>query len=61
MLVVLRGPVAPCEEIGRTIGDVAELSLANDVVISCVFVAADAYEREQNPLMLNVRREGVLV
>ena len=59
VLVVLRGPVSPCEEIERTLDDVAGLSLEHDVVISCVFVSDTAYQRERSPLLLNVRREGV--
>ena len=59
VLVVLAGPVNASEEISRTIVDVSELSLACDVVISCLFVSREEYERGQSPLMLNVRNEGV--
>jgi len=61
VLVVLRGPVSPCDEIERTLDDVAGLSLENDAVLSCVFVSDEEFRREQSPLLLNVRREGVLV
>jgi predicted nucleotidyltransferase len=61
VLVVLEGEVAPCEEIARTIGDVASLSLDHDVVLSCVFVSEERFARERSPLLLNVRREGVAV
>jgi predicted nucleotidyltransferase len=61
VLVVLEGPVRPGEEIRRTLKDVAELSLDNNVVFSCVFVSHDRFEREQSPLLINVRREGVPV
>jgi len=61
VLVVLEGPVQPGEEIERTLDDVASLSLENNVVICCVFISGDKFEREQSPLMLNVRREGVPV
>jgi len=46
-------------EIERTLDDVAGVSLEHDVVISCVFVSDDAYQRERSPLLLTVRREGV--
>jgi predicted nucleotidyltransferase len=59
VLIVLRGDVCPCEEIARTSEVVAELSLRHDVVIVPAFVSEDQYEREQSPLLLNVRREGV--
>jgi predicted nucleotidyltransferase len=61
VLVVLRGKVSPCEEISRTIEDVANISLHNNEVVSCVFVSEEQFAREQNPLLLDVRREGMLI
>lgn len=60
VLVVLKGEVSPCEEINRTIKDVADVSLENDVVIACVFVSEDQFENRQSPLLINVRREGIV-
>jgi hypothetical protein len=37
----------------------ASLSLANDVVISCVFMSEERFVTEKSPLLLNVRRERV--
>jgi len=61
VLVVLREKVSPCEEISRTIEDVADISLHNNEVASCVFVSEEQFEREQSPLLLNVRREGMRI
>ena len=61
ILVVLDGHVNPGEEIKRTGGFVSDLSLRNNVVLSCLFVSADRYATEQSPILLNVRREGVAV
>jgi predicted nucleotidyltransferase len=61
VLVVLEGPVRPGEEIRRSLNDVAELSLKNNVVFSCVFVSRHRFESELSPLLINVRREGVPV
>jgi len=61
VLVVLEGPVDASAEIARTEFDVAELSLAHDVVITCLFVSREQFEREQSPLLMNARREGVPV
>ena len=61
ILVVLHGEVQPGREIRRTGRIVAELSLANDLVISCAFVSSDRFMREQSPFLLNVRREGIAV
>jgi len=59
--LVLQGEVRPWEEISRTGEIVADLSLRHEVVVSCVFVSLDRYRVEQTPLLMNVRREGVLV
>ena len=61
VLVVLKGSVAPCEEIERTSAIVAEVSLAHDASIVPAFVSEDQYRRCGSPLLLNVRREGVPV
>jgi predicted nucleotidyltransferase len=61
VLVVLEGDVSPCEEIARTSEDVARASLAHNVSIACAFVSEEQFAREQSPLLLNVRREGVSV
>ena len=61
VLVVLEGAVRSGEEIRRTLNDVAELSLENNVLFSCVFVSRDRYENELSPLLINVRRGGVPV
>ena len=61
ILVVLHGEVRPGEEIRRTGGIVAELSLANDLVISCAFVSSERFMVERSPFLLNVRREGIAV
>ncbi|MCK9460952.1 MAG: nucleotidyltransferase domain-containing protein [Proteobacteria bacterium] len=61
VMVVVRGPVDPGEEIERVGPITAALSLEHDVVLSCVFVSSDRYSNERSPLLLNVRREGVAV
>jgi predicted nucleotidyltransferase len=61
VLVVLKGEVAPGQEIERTGDIVSEISLAYQTVVSCVFVSAERYDSEWTPLLSNVRREGVLV
>ena len=61
VLVVLEGPVRPGEEIRRTLDSVADLSLENSVVFSCIFVSRERFETELSPLLINVRREGVAV
>ena len=61
VLVGLKGPVSPCEEIARTSEITADLSLQQNEVISCVFVSDKQFQQERSPLLINVRREGVAV
>jgi predicted nucleotidyltransferase len=58
-MVVLRGPVNPHLEIRRLSSFASGLSLKYDVMISCVYVSEEAFDRERSPLLLNVRREGI--
>jgi len=61
VLVILEGDVSSSRE-RRAVGDmVYRLCAEHDVVIMCHFAAADRYNRERSPFMMNVRREGVLV
>ncbi|MBU2604043.1 MAG: nucleotidyltransferase domain-containing protein [Actinobacteria bacterium] len=60
VLVVLRGEVEPWTEISRTSDIAVEISLRHNVVVSRVFVSLDRYLEERTPLLMNVRREGVL-
>ena len=61
VLVVLDGNVQPGKEIARTGRAVAALSLKFNLVISCIFISAERYSREQTPLLLNIRNEGVAI
>jgi uncharacterized protein len=61
VMVVLEGQVDPVDEISRTSGIVADVSLRNGVVISCAFVDESRYRHRNGPLLRNVRKEGVSV
>ena len=61
VLVVVRDDNNYGDLIRRTSAAVSALSLQYDVVISRAFVSVERFDREQSPLLLNVRREGVLV
>jgi predicted nucleotidyltransferase len=61
VLVVINGKVRPGEEIRRTGPMVAALCLQHDIVLSCLFMSSAQYRGEADPLLLNVRREGVAV
>ena len=59
VLVVLKGDVDSNVEQLRALDIVADLSLENEVVISCRCVDTETYGHKQGPLMRNIRREGV--
>jgi uncharacterized protein len=61
LMIVLEGPVNAGEETARVGEITSNLSLKHNVTISCVFISSDRYLKEQSPLLLNVRREGVAV
>jgi predicted nucleotidyltransferase len=61
ILIVIKGQVNPGDEIRRTGEISSELSLKNDVVISCTFISSERYETEKSPLLLNVRKEGLII
>ena len=59
VLVVLRGPVRPGEEIERTGPATSALSLEYDIVLSCTFTSEESFSSVRTPLLVNVRQEGV--
>jgi predicted nucleotidyltransferase len=61
ILVVLEGTVNPGEEIENTGQIVADLSLENDVVISCVFMDKKHFMNRATPLLRNIRKEGIIL
>jgi uncharacterized protein len=61
VLVVLKSPVNPGEEIKRTGQAIADLSLHHDVVISCLFMDETQYQTRNGSLLRNIRKEGVLL
>ena len=61
VMLVLQGEVNPNKEIQRLLPFSTGLCLTYDVEFSCVYKSETDFNREQSPLMLNVRREGVVV
>lgn len=61
VLVVLKPPVNPREEIKRTGKAVADLSLHYDVVISCLLMDEIYYHTHNGSLLRNICKEGVLL
>lgn len=61
VLVVLKEPVNFEIENQQMSEIVAHLSLRHTEVINCIFVDENAFQHSQEPLLRNVRQEGVIV
>ncbi|MEG4419267.1 nucleotidyltransferase domain-containing protein [Microcoleus sp. LAD1_D5] len=61
VLVVLKAPVQAGEEIDRTLQIVADLSLHNDEVISCLFMDEQRFIHYNGSLLRNIRKEGMFL
>jgi len=60
LLVVLGGKVVPGKEIDKMIDLITEINLKYGVLISVYPVSEKAYSTLNSPLLINVRREGIL-
>lgn len=60
ILVVLKDEVNCGEEIKRTGHFISDLSLEYDQVISRLFIDMDNFTHTNSPLLMNIRKEGIL-
>jgi len=61
ILVIVNGDFSYSDLIKRTSSIVSDLSLEYDVTISRAFMSKEHFEHDQDPFLLNVRREGVRI
>jgi len=61
LLIALEGPTNPGQEIDYMLDIVAELNLKYNTLISVYPISFANYATVQSPLLLNVRREGVVI
>ena len=59
VMVVLHGDVHPLKEAHRISRFRGDLCLRHNVVITCVYVSAEDADAAENPLLQNIRAEGV--
>ncbi len=59
--VVLRGAVKPMEEIDIIVDATYNINLEYGVLLAIYPVALQRYDNEQSPLLINIRKEGVLL
>ncbi len=61
LAIVLGGSVSPVDEIDRMVDIVTDLNLEHNVLISVYPLSEDNYASVNSPVLMNLRREGVLV
>lgn len=61
VLVELAGDVVPYEEEEHSISITADISLRNNVVISCIFASADRVRTDRGSLFGAIRRDGMTI
>ena len=61
VLIVLKGALNLYAEINRTSHLTCDISLAHDVVVSCLFMEEQDYQSREGPLPCNIHREGISV
>jgi uncharacterized protein len=59
ILVILSGVINPYQEIDRTSEFIAQLCLDYDVVVSRHFISVAKFQKDNNPFLYNVRKEGI--
>lgn len=60
LLIVLEGKVIPGKEIDRIIDIITEINLKYGVLVAVYPVSEKNYSTINSPLLINVRREGIL-
>lgn len=61
ILIVLNTEVNPIKELRKINTILSNLSLELNQIISCVFMSKKRYEKEKSPLILNIKKEGVVL
>lgn len=61
ILIVLKGQVNYGEEIKRTGEFISDLSLEYDQVVSRLFIDTDRFYQMNSPLLMNIRKEGIIL
>ncbi len=61
LAVVLSGMVDPCEEIEKMADIFTDLNLEHNVLITVYPVSESNFDKIESPLLINVRKEGIVV
>jgi predicted nucleotidyltransferase len=61
ILIVLNDPVDASVELNRTSQFIAQFCLEHSILISRLFMSQSRFERENSPLLRNIRQEGIIL
>jgi predicted nucleotidyltransferase len=61
VLVVLKGEVIPGKEIDKMIDIITEMNLKYGILLSVYPISDKDYSTVNSPLLMNIRKEGVLI
>jgi len=61
VLVVLKGEVIPGKEIDKMIDIITEMNLKYNILLSVYPISDKDYSTVNSPLLMNIRKEGVLI
>lgn len=61
ILIILNNDAKPIEEIRRINNLLSDISLNFNQLVSCVFMSQNRYEEEKSPLILNIKKEGIVL
>lgn len=61
ILIVLNGETKPVQEIRKINKILSDISLKFNYIVSCVFMSKTRYEKEKSPLILNIKKEGIVL
>jgi len=61
VLILLNSENKSVEELRRINSILSKISLKFNKLISCVFMSKSRYEKENSPLLLNIKKEGIFL
>lgn len=61
VLILLNNETKPIQEIRKINSIISDISLNVNNMISCVFMSKQRFEQENSPLILNIKKEGIVL
>ncbi len=61
ILIVLNHETKPVQEVRKLSNLLSSIALKFNYIVSCVFISKNRYEQEKSPLILNIKKEGIVL